>query len=413
MYLLKSPSGTYYTRLCLPKSLKIRGFPFDIKASLLTKERHIANYRNALIVAKLHPIVHNTPDATSLGEFNRQVSDIIDEVRDCFDSPSTPIQPRKPRQRKVSPPIYRDLLTQTLDSFIESKKLQNLTHLSLSQLQKRCEYFIAKMAVKTVQEVSLAVANRYVDELLRDGRSNKTNREYLAAISQFFKWCVSREIILSNPFTGVELPKTLKKPSEERERWSSKDLKRLFSDAHFQQAEEQIQLAVSLILHHGTRPAEICQLSMSDVILDAEVPYLNICQESEKQHLKNVNSKRMVPIHHAVLRDGRLQKWFSKRKASNQTQLFDFKPLGPDLDWSKQLCTKFGKIQTAMGWKAKQRPTLYGMRHTFIDELKKADVPEHVVAQIVGHSYTNLTFGRYGKSLSLSELVASTNTFRL
>lgn len=70
-------------------------------------------------------------------------------------------------------------------------------------------------------------------------------------------------------------------------------------------------------------------------------------------------------------------------------------------------------MQTAMGWKAKQRPTLYGMRHTFIDELKKADAPEHVVAQIVGHSYANMTFGRYGKRLSLSELVEVVNLFRL
>ncbi|MGR5069370.1 tyrosine-type recombinase/integrase [Vibrio alfacsensis] len=413
MYLFKSPSGTYYTRLCLPKALKIRGFPFDIKASLLTKERHIANYRNALIVAKLHPIVHNTSNCTSLDEFTQQVSEIIDEVRDCFDSPSIPIQPRKPQQRKVSPPIEKDSITQTLESFIESKKLQNLTHLSLSQLQKRCQYFITKMSVNTVQEVSLVVANEYVDELLRDGRSNKTNREYLAAISQFMKWCVSREFVALNPFQGIQLPKVLKKPSEERERWSSSDLTRLFSDTHFQQSDEQIQLAVSMILHHGARPAEVCQLHVDDVIFDPDVPYININEHHESQHLKNEHSKRVVPIHHAVLRDGQLQKWLSKRKASTQSQLFDFKPLGPDLDWSKQLCTKFGKIQTAMGWRAKQRPTLYGMRHTFIDELKKADVPEHVVAQIVGHSYTNLTFGRYGKCLSLSELVGPVNQFRL
>lgn len=109
MYLFKSPSGTYYTRLCLPKALKIRGFPFDIKASLLTKERHIANYRNALIVAKLHPVVHNTPEGTSPDEFNRQVSDIIDEVRDCFDSPSTPIQPPKISAEKGVAP-YRERL---------------------------------------------------------------------------------------------------------------------------------------------------------------------------------------------------------------------------------------------------------------------------------------------------------------
>jgi len=31
----------------------------------------------------------------------------------------------------------------------------------------------------------------------------------------------------------------------------------------------------------------------------------------------------------------------------------------------------------------------------FIDEMKKLDVSEHIVAQLVGHSNPNITYGRY------------------
>jgi len=44
------------------------------------------------------------------------------------------------------------------------------------------------------------------------------------------------------------------------------------------------------------------------------------------------------------------------------------------------------------------------MRHTFIDELQQADVAEHVVAELAGHSKNGLTFGRYGKRLGIALL---------
>ena len=42
MYLSKNASGTYYTRLPLPKSLRDRGLPFAIRTSLCTKDRQLA-----------------------------------------------------------------------------------------------------------------------------------------------------------------------------------------------------------------------------------------------------------------------------------------------------------------------------------------------------------------------------------
>ncbi|CAH8185674.1 hypothetical protein VAE142_380001 [Vibrio aestuarianus] len=33
------------------------------------------------------------------------------------------------------------------------------------------------------------------------------------------------------------------------------------------------------------------------------------------------------------------------------------------------------------------------------------DVPEHLVADIVGHSNPNMTFGRYGKKAQLSKML--------
>ncbi len=54
MYLSKNASGTYYTRLPLPKSLRDRGLPFAIRTSLCTKDRQLAvdqNRSHSFIIA--------------------------------------------------------------------------------------------------------------------------------------------------------------------------------------------------------------------------------------------------------------------------------------------------------------------------------------------------------------------------
>ncbi|GIB00678.1 integrase [Vibrio cholerae] len=46
MYLQKAPNGVYQTRICIPKTLRGSGYPFDIKVNLLTKDRSQAIERN-------------------------------------------------------------------------------------------------------------------------------------------------------------------------------------------------------------------------------------------------------------------------------------------------------------------------------------------------------------------------------
>jgi len=53
---------------------------------------------------------------------------------------------------------------------------------------------------------------------------------------------------------------------------------------------------------------------------------------------------------------------------------------------------------------AGKRPTAYSFRHTFIDELKQLQIEESMVAQLVGHVYHNITYGRYGKQYDVKTL---------
>lgn len=82
---------------------------------------------------------------------------------------------------------------------------------------------------------------------------------------------------------------------------------------------------------------------------------------------------------------------------------FSYKPDGKWEDRSKRYCQQFGRLQTAVGMPAKARPTAYGFRNTFIDELKQAGVEESMVAQLVGHIHSSMTFDSYRKNYSINK----------
>ncbi|MCL1107790.1 hypothetical protein [Shewanella algicola] len=39
LYMSRAPNNVYFTRICLAKYLRDKGFPFDVKVSLLTRDR--------------------------------------------------------------------------------------------------------------------------------------------------------------------------------------------------------------------------------------------------------------------------------------------------------------------------------------------------------------------------------------
>ena len=87
MYLFKAPNYTYYTRICLPKNLRDRGFPFDLKISLLTKNRPLASERNLSVAAKLKSLIKNITAQTQPTDFQIAADDLINQLRANFDAP--------------------------------------------------------------------------------------------------------------------------------------------------------------------------------------------------------------------------------------------------------------------------------------------------------------------------------------
>lgn len=415
MYLFRAPNCTYYTRICLPKNLRDRGFPFDLKISLLTKNRPLASERNLSVAAKLKSLIRGVTTLTQPSDFQNAADELINEVRGEFDNsvasepqpimpvrksqPTTTVQPNQPTQSVVIVSLKA-----ALAAFISSKKLLDIRPLTVYQLESRIGDFINWCAVESVAEVTTAHALLYRDHLLKIGRSAKTNKEYLAACSQFFKYCKLMNHSGSNPFDDVKTQqKNTKRPDEQRDRWAKTELQQFFHDYRFKEMDEEFRWISIILLYSGMRPAEVCQLQVSDIRKEGDIDYFSVSEDEAGKYVKNSNSIRYVPIHARLIELGWLD-YVANRKARGLTHLFSYKPDNQFDDWSKSYCIKIGKYQTTIGMQAYQRPTSYGFRHTFIDELKQNGIEEIVAAQIVGHANEGMTYGRYGKRFPLAQL---------
>ncbi|EPW6803666.1 tyrosine-type recombinase/integrase [Vibrio parahaemolyticus] len=437
MYLIKLSNNVFYTRISTPVSLQTSlGYPREIRLSLLTKHRRLASKRNSQLSGVIHTL-HEQALAESIPypDFKISLSTKVAEMRQQFcsnlphvDNPQSKSTSRSIDTRAMSTTatapapapapetivnssmISKQELITELNNFIHSKRLEQVTPLTLTQLNQRCTNFLDYL---TKQNVSLSAkaATTYRDHLIEKGLSYKTVKEYISANKQFFDYCEQIELIDKNVFKAIKAPKTRgTKASQQRDRWQLKEIKRLFSSSEFRKKDAQFQWTTKLQIYQGCRPSEVCQLATPNIQMIDGVPCITVSDSEADQRLKTSNASRIVPLHNQLIKEGFLE-YVQERREQKQKQLFNYKPHGENKDWSFRYRTNLGKLQTAIGMKPNARPTAYSFRHTFIDELKIADIPEHVVAEIVGHAHPNITYGRYGKQAQIQQLHDAVNKF--
>ncbi|EPC3540913.1 tyrosine-type recombinase/integrase [Aeromonas hydrophila] len=442
-YLLKNRNGNYYTRIPFPQSLRLLGCPLEIRVSLLTKDRTEATLRNLVaahgikIMMGRLPALLRTDSHQPTARFRDLIAPDLARLRQqllssangliqssplpysqpddvsaasCCDSPMRASQvqpPLVPRQHLEPAGTMPRTMSQLQAEFLERKSQDNISQRSLQQLQTRTEALIQAVGggffVQTLkyQHVDLFVRNLSTERLLKA----KTISEYRSACAQMLNFAVQMEYTAKNPFDQVKIRCAQPTP---RQRWELPQLKTLFSSESFtQHAYNNVDdyWIPLVLLHTGARPAEICQLRVSDVMTQDNIACFNITDEGEAQSIKNGNSRRLVPIHSRLIALGFLH-YVELRRRQGHVQLFSCTATGEFGEWTKNFECRFSRYLGKLGFVAGQRPTAYGFRHTVIDELQQRDTPEHAVADLAGHSKIGFTYRHYGKKSTVQRLQA-------
>ena len=99
-----------------------------------------------------------------------------------------PIPDTSPCATSAEPPLS---LEHALQEFIAVKSAEALRPLTVKQLRQRIGHFVVAMDNKLLRTVTSADIANYVTTLNQEGRSAKSNKEYMAAIvasSEDVRW---------------------------------------------------------------------------------------------------------------------------------------------------------------------------------------------------------------------------------
>jgi integrase len=216
----------------------------------------------------------------------------------------------------------------------------------------------------------------------------------LRKLSAFLNWCKSNGYITENPLLGLKVMTGSAK--EARLSFDRQDLITLLNlDALRTEARKHPWRYWLPFLGRatGARLEELCQLCVDDFIEHQGIHCIRIDDDREGQNLKNSSSRRMLPLHSALIDLGLLQHVESVRHAGADRLFPDLKPVRGKLGHAPSKW--FGRYKTKLGI-TDPRKTFHSFRHTLIDELRDAGVQDSLIKRIAGHEDGAVTFSVYG-----------------
>lgn len=260
-----------------------------------------------------------------------------------------------------------------------------------------------------LQSVTPRIATRFMDDLrtIAGGKSPVTLQKYIYRLSQYWKWLYKREHVDANVWQGLKLPAPAT-PHDELER-------------PFTQ-EEMIALLggpASRAMHDLMRIAALTGARL-DAIVDLRV---KDCRKDDGVFLfkpqKRESGQRAVPIHSALASIVRRR----TAKKSPDDDLFPEWPppkrSGSMRERSFKASNAFTEYRRSVGvddvvaGKRRSLVNFHSFRRWFITEAERADVPESIIAAVVGHKRQGMTLGRYSAGPKLDQARRCVEAVRL
>jgi len=417
-YLKCTTSGIYYFRCRIPKAQLHRyNGKKEIKRSLKTY-----GIREALILARtLHISLHQ--------QWQSETYAIPSNLLSLF----TPNEPQKPNNIptndtiSLSDAIERYMLSREKEGLIRDKTLQML-RAKLTLLQRilgdkpvnQIKYIDAEHYKNTLLSLppNINKSPLYRDLSITQIIETKPSKQmslvsvqgYVDYARTFMIWVIRNEWAIKNHFSDIKLPNK-KRPHEFRQRWNHEELSILFSSPIHQAltfTHSYYYWLPLMGLYTGARLNELAQLYLDDIIEVDGLWCLRIDDKHDEQRLKNQSSRRTIPLHKSLLDLG-LLRYVDELRLDGQIRLFPSLTSHRDgfghyaSRWFERLRTKLYLTNTG------RKIDFHSFRHTIADELKQANIPEPVTAALLGQTNSSITYGRYGKEISLIAISKAIN----
>ena len=224
----------------------------------------------------------------------------------------------------------------------------------------------------------------------------------LRKLSAFLSWCKSNGYVADNPLVGMKVMTGSAK--EARLSYDRQDLTTLLHhETLIKEARKHPWRYWLPFLGRatGARLEELCQLCVDDFIEQQGIQCIRIDDSREGQNLKNSSSRRLLPLHPALVDLGLLQHVESVREAGNARLFPELGAVRGKL--GHEPSKWFGRYKTKQGI-TDPRKTFHSFRHTLIDDLRDAGVQDSLIKRIAGHEDGAVTFSIYGSRSPLKAM---------
>jgi integrase len=227
---------------------------------------------------------------------------------------------------------------------------------------------------------------------------------HLTTLSSFFRWTESAGMRFDNPAKGQKIKGKKRAAQDQRLAFAPDEVGQILVDLvpEGDGARPSRFLLPLLMAYTGARNEEIAQLRCQDVREVDGVLCFDMQTMDEGQRRKSEASRRLVPVHSAIAFEVRAQA--TRVGPGDQPLLPDVKPdakgryAATPSRWFNETYLPKSGIDT-------DRKTLYSLRHSVATQLKvRHGLPEHTIAELIGHTNESITTGRYGKRFDVAAM---------
>ncbi|MCY0856863.1 tyrosine-type recombinase/integrase [Cupriavidus sp. D39] len=253
------------------------------------------------------------------------------------------------------------------------------------------EHFYATNGDLSLSEVRKSHIRAHIARRIAMGlKTNSVRREIAHLAAATSAYLREKELDSPNPFHGVSIPNE-GLDSTQRLPMPPDDIANLKASCYNE--DDEIRWLLAMLIDTGARIAEIAGLALSDIVLNHRYPHIDIRAHGWRG-LKSAASIRKLPLVGVAL-------WAASRVVSEakpgQTHAFP--------RYNKLPQTKRNGAASSMGAWMKQRDIhcqIHGLRHAFVDRLRRAGCPLDIRATLCGWSIRSIET-RYGVGFGLAE----------
>ena len=243
---------------------------------------------------------------------------------------------------------------------------------------------------------------------VKDTISTTTINKHLGWCSSFYDWSINHGYSNINPFKGLKLKRTVK-PIDEIDPFTEQQLKKIFQKdnyLHFSEVDKgryELYWTPLIGIFTGCRLSEITQLHLDDIkkmsgshrnkrwVFDLNV-------DTPDKHLKNLPSRRIVPIHETLIELGLIQfiELLKKKDPKRKKVFEELNDSNTQNNVWRNVSRWFNsRYLTSLGLKT-DKNNFHSFRHTVTDHLKQKGIEPHFINELLGHGQKNIDLDRYG-----------------